>query len=259
MSLFSLPGKPLCYAPKGDSRIPWIDAWLDNFCFLRAGDRAEEVDDAPRSERERTMDGQRQRSGFGGGRRRKPRKNEKTERPELVRIAARRPDSPLLAKVPKRTIAASAVPKRGPSPGGQAGGSAPRTEAAELKPVEAPRRTARIVQLGAGGGDERERERQKLLKRLMESDGRGAISRATDEFLRHGFSLPDEQAVHLQLLEHFDETRAQESLTAMKRLLTEESPIKKTVLDQRLRRLEEHADESITRDLAADLRRTLRT
>ena len=103
------------------------------------------------------------------------------------------------------------------------------------------------------------RERQKLLKRLMDSDGRGAISRATDEFLRHGFALPDEQAVHLQLLEHFDETRAQESLTAMKRLLAAEPPIKKPVLDQRLRRLEEHADEVVTRDLAADLRRTLRT
>ena len=204
------------------------------------------------------MDGQRQRSGWGGGRRRKPRKAEKTERPELVRIAARRPDSPLLAKITKRTIAASAVPKGRPD-GGEPELGALDAELPTPQPLEVPRRTARIVQLGTGGGDERERERQKLLKRLMESDGRGAISRATDEFLRHGFVLPDEQAVHLQLLEHFDETRAQESRTAMKRLLVEEPPIKKPVLDQRLRRLEEHADEVATRDLAADLRRTLRT
>ena len=202
------------------------------------------------------MDGQRQRSGWGGGRRRKPRKPEKTERPELVRIAARRPDSPLIAKITKRAVAASAVPR-----GAALGAVEPAAQDTELPtpPLEAPRRTARIVKLTTGGGDERERERQKLLKRLMESDGRGAISRATDEFLRHGFLIPDEQAVHLQLLEHFDETRAQESLSAMKRLLVEEPPIKKPVLDQRLRRLEEHADEIATRDLAADLRRTLRT
>jgi hypothetical protein len=30
-------------------------------------------------------------------------------------------------------------------------------------------------------------------------------------------------------------------------------------LDQRLRRLEEHADEAVTRDLAGDLRRSLRS
>jgi hypothetical protein len=243
--------------------FPGSTAGLDrNFLFsrfLRAGNRAEEVDDAPRSERERndTMDGQRQRSGFSGGRRRKARKAEKAERPELVRIAARRPDSPLLAKAPKRTIAASAVPKKKRDDEAREPGE--RMDIEEPKALEAPRRTARIVKLGAGGGDERERERQKLLKRLMESDGRGAVSRATDEFLRHGFTLPDEQAVHLQLLEHFDETRAQESLAAMKRLLMDEPPIKKPVLDQRLRRLEEHADESATRDLAATLRRTIRT
>lgn len=204
------------------------------------------------------MDGQRQRSGWGGGRRRKPRKTEKTERPELVRIAARRPDSPLLAKITKRTVAASAVPTGAPGTAEESG--AKDTEVAAPQPLEAPRRTARIVQLATGGGDERERERQKLLKRLMGSDGRGAISRATDEYLQKGFMLPDEQAVHLQLLEHFDETRAQESLNAMKRLLVdvEEAPIKKPVLDQRLRRLEEHADEVATRDLAAELRRTLR-
>jgi hypothetical protein len=45
----------------------------------------------------------------------------------------------------------------------------------------------------------------------------------------------------------------------MVRLLSREPPIKRPVLDQRLRRLEEHADEAPTRQLAADLRRTLRT
>jgi len=174
---------------------------------------------------------------------------------EPVLIAARRPDSPRLGKPPNRTIVASAVPKK------------PRTErvveaepaepAPEPKP-EAPRRAARIVQLGGTALGEREREREKLLRRLMDCQGRGAISRAADEFIGAGFALPDEQAVHLQLLEHFDETRARESLSRMVTLLREEPPIKRPVLDQRLRRLEEHADEAATRELAADLRRSLR-
>lgn len=200
------------------------------------------------------MDGQRQRTGWGRGRRRKPRNTEREPKPEPVRIAARRPDSPLISKAPPRTIAASAVPKKR------------REEAAEsAEPISQPkaspepRRVARIVQLNAQTADDREREREKLLGRLLSSDGRGAITRAAAEFLQKGFELPDEQSVHLQLLEHFDESRARESLEAMARLLSREPPIKRPVLDQRLRRLEEHADEAQTRQLAAELRRTLRT
>ncbi|HEX4338567.1 MAG TPA: hypothetical protein VH062_21830 [Polyangiaceae bacterium] len=200
------------------------------------------------------MDGQRQRSGQGRGHRRKPRKDERAVRPEPVMIVARRPDSPLIAKVPARTIAASAVPR------------APKVVRESTEPKSTPsaapepvRRSARIVQIGGKEADDGERERRKLLSRLMESQGRGAITRAADEFLQHGFELPNEQPVHLQLLEHFDETKARQSVEAMSRLLQTETPIKRPVLDQRLRRLEEHADEDATRELAADLRRALRS
>ncbi len=124
---------------------------------------------------------------------------------------------------------------------------------------EPPRRTARIVRIGDAGPDDKERERQKLLARLMQSQGRSAISRAADEYLRAGFDLPVEQEVQLQVLEHFDESRAREGLIALARLLETEPPIKKPVLDQRLRRLEEHADEADTRELAASLRRAIRS
>ena len=201
------------------------------------------------------MDGQRQRSGWGRERRRKPRKAERAERPEPVRIAARRPDSPLLAKAPARTIAASAVP-RSPK---EARKPARVEPPAPVTPPEPPRRVARIVQLGGQEADERERERRKLLSRLLESQGRGAISRAADDFLQRGFELPNEQVVHLQLLEHFDETKARESVEAISLLLRTEAPLKRPVLDQRLRRLEEHADEAATRDLAANVRRALRS
>jgi len=199
------------------------------------------------------MDGQRQRSGWGRGRRRKPKKVERAERPEPVLIAARRPDSPLLAKAPARTIAASAVPRTPREP------QAVETKSAPAASPEPVRRSARIVQFGGKEADESERERRKLLSRLMDSQGRGAITRAADEFLQKGFELPNEQPVHLQLLEHFDETRARLSVEAISRLLQTEAPIKRPVLDQRLRRLEEHADEAATRDLAADLRRVLRS
>jgi hypothetical protein len=200
------------------------------------------------------MDGQRQRSGWGRERRRKPRKVDRAERPEPVRIAARRPDSPLLAKAPARTIAASAVP-RNPKEARQP----VRIEPVAAPAPEPPRRVARIVQLGGKETDEKERERRKLLARLLESQGRGAISRAADEFLQRGFELPNEQVVHLQLLEHFDESKARDSVEAISLLLRTEAPLKRPVLDQRLRRLEEHADEAVTRDLAANVRRALRS
>jgi hypothetical protein len=163
----------------------------------------------------------------------------------------------LLAKAPPRTIAASAVPHRKGEPRGERGVENP-PEPPKAQP-ETQRRTARIVTLTGGAADERERERQKLLQRLMQSQGRGAITRAADEYLRNGFELPDEQEVHLQLLEHFDEARARDSLEAMARLLKTDPPLKRPVLDGRLRRLEEHADEAPTRKLAADLRRAIRT
>lgn len=177
--------------------------------------------------------------------------------PEPVRIAARRPNSPLLSKAPPRTVAASATPRKKHDLT-NADVEKPDEPLTPKPPLEAPRRAARIVTLGAGAQDERRLEQQRLLARLLSCEGRGAISRAADEFLRNGFDLPDEQEVHLQLLEHFDESRARESLLTMARLLREQSPIKRPVLDQRLRRLEEYADEQATRTLAADLRRAIR-
>jgi hypothetical protein len=202
------------------------------------------------------MDGQRHRSDHRRGRR-KPR-TERAPRPEPVLIAARRPNSPLLAKAPPRTVAASAAPRKKAD---LRSDEEPAKALEEIRPKPVPepvRRAARIITLGGGAQDERRRELQRLLARLLSSEGRGAISRAADEFLRNGFELPDEQEVHLQLLEHFDESRARESLTTMARLLKEQPPIKRPVLDQRLRRLEEYADEAATRTLAAELRRAIR-
>jgi len=202
------------------------------------------------------MDGQRHRSDQRRSRR-KPR-TERVPLPEPVRIAARRPNSPLLAKAPPRTVAASATPRKKVDLGAEPVREPAMEDARPKAAAETTRRSARIVTLGSGSQDERRLEQQRLLARLLSCEGRGAISRAADEFLRNGFELPDEQEVHLQLLEHFDESRAVESLLTMTRLLKEQSPIKRPILDQRLRRLEEYADEAATRALAADLRRAIR-
>ncbi len=106
--------------------------------------------------------------------------------------------------------------------------------------------------------DEGERLRLRLLDRVMMSEGRGAITRAVEEYATAGFEFPEEQAVQLQLLEHFDEARARGAIDVLTRLLLLQPVGKRPVLEQRLRRLEENADEATTREAAAALRRTLR-
>jgi hypothetical protein len=181
-------------------------------------------------------------------------------------IAARRPNSPLISGSGRRSVAASAAPGHGNGNGN--GNGTPQVALAEPLVVEAPkraeagcgqRRAARIVPLGRGETDERERNRLRLLDRLMHSETRGAISRAANEYLEAGFEFPQEQAVQLQLLEHFDESRARDAVEALARLLQEEAPTKVPILTQRLRRLEEYADEAQSREAAAELRRSLRS
>ena len=203
------------------------------------------------------MDGQRQRSGNGRKRRRRSRGEARTQA-EPVLIAARRPNSPLISKgngQTKSLVAASASPSQAKA---SAGNGSERPQAARPA-APAPKRSARIVQLSANVGDEQEKQRQRLLERLMCSEGRGAISRAATEYQQAGFAFPEEQDVQLQLLEHFDEGRAYEAVLTLERLLSAEPPIKKPILEQRLRRLEEYADEPATREAAAQLRKNLRS
>jgi hypothetical protein len=131
-----------------------------------------------------------------------------------------------------------------------------KPECTEPEPVQ--RRTARIVQVTRTDTDAEERERLRLLDRLMAAETRGAISRTADDYVRAGHGFPEEQPVQLQLLEHFDEEHARAAIVSLTRLLGQEPPFKRPVLEQRLRRLEEYADEPQTREAAAELRRAIR-
>ena len=135
-----------------------------------------------------------------------------------------------------------------PSPGA-ANGAAPRTDVR--------RRAVRIVKAAEQivATDNRE---QRLLDRLMRSQGRVAISRAANELWESKFKAPRQQEVQIQLLEHENEHRARDAVFVMAELLQRESPVQRPVLDQRLRRLEEFAEDPITRDAARALRRSMR-
>jgi hypothetical protein len=119
------------------------------------------------------------------------------------------------------------------------------------------RRAVRIVKVSDNVLTQSNREQQ-LLDRLVSSQGRGAISRAADDLWDSKFVAPKRQEVQIQLLEHENEHRARDAVFIMAELLQREAPIKRPVLDQRLRRLETSAEDPITRDAAGALRRSMR-
>lgn len=152
----------------------------------------------------------------------------------------------------------------GPSSVDPAAGAAPpggRAETpgrgSERGTREVAARSGRIVApAGHSAKDERETTRERLLGKLHVAEGRPAITRAANELFKEGFTLPEEdQLVHLQLLEHTDESHVREAISRLGAILDQEPPKRFAVLDSRLRRLEELADEPETRAAAADLRR----
>lgn len=207
------------------------------------------------------IEGQRQRSSGGRRRRRKTKaESKRKQQPDL--IVARRPGSPLLMKVKNRNIAASAKPKKPKGTSEVAANEAEDSPQSRAKVAngngDRMRRTARIAQLSSSTPDDEELRHQRLLERLLCSEGRSAISRIADELFDNQMEVPEEQEVQLQLLEHVHERRARAAIDVLARLLQSQAPIKRPILEQRLRRLEVEADEQETREKAAALRRSLR-
>jgi glycerol-3-phosphate O-acyltransferase len=135
---------------------------------------------------------------------------------------------------------------------------APKTPAPQRAATVSKRDSAKMVSAPSRTTtDARAAEQERLVARLLASAGRTAVSRAADDITRAGFALPDEQEVQLQLLEHADEERVRSAIESLARLLDGEPAKRRTVLESRLRRIEDCADEAITRELGADLRRKL--
>lgn len=120
---------------------------------------------------------------------------------------------------------------------------------------EAGKGPGRIVLTPPAQSDPHALERQKLLAKLLLASGRPGISKATNDFLRAGYTFPVEQDVYLQLLEHTDEERVQEAIEALSGILVGELPKRRAVLESRLRRIEQFAEEPATRQAAERLRR----
>jgi hypothetical protein len=104
--------------------------------------------------------------------------------------------------------------------------------------------------------DEKTLVRERLLDKLRTAEGRPAITRAANELLKAGHQPEgDDQDAFLQLLEHTDESVVQSAIDRLTAIISV-SPIKRsTVLESRLRRLEELADDPATQASAARLRR----
>jgi hypothetical protein len=94
---------------------------------------------------------------------------------------------------------------------------------------------------------------------LLDSEGPAQITRAANAYRKGGFQFPEEQLVQLKLLEHKDDAEVCAALGVLAALLDQQAPIQLPVFEQRLKRLEDGAEEAETRNRAAELRRVLRT
>jgi hypothetical protein len=170
----------------------------------------------------------------------RPQRRHSAPLPEVV--LARRPRGPSSAPSESRIVTATATPT-------------PEVEAPAAAPVK---RAARIVTT-ASALDDAELQRRHLLSRLLDSEGTNAITRAANAYKQSGFEFPEEQPVQLKLLEHSDEGQVCSALEVLAALLDQQTPIKLPVFEQRLKRLEDSAENLETRKRAAELRRVLRT
>jgi hypothetical protein len=98
--------------------------------------------------------------------------------------------------------------------------------------------------------DPRREERDKRLAKLLAAEGRAAVTKTCEAYLRAGFALPDEQDVMLKILDHQEDERVLHVLAALSKLLDTEAPRRRAVLEARLRRLESDSDDAGVRALA---------
>jgi hypothetical protein len=93
-----------------------------------------------------------------------------------------------------------------------------------------------------------------MLARLLKAQGSHAISEAVEAFMYAGYTLPeDEQEPWLQLLEHRDEERVRLGISTLRKLVVSKGAQHKPLLAQRLKRLEDRADDDSTRTAAHEL------
>ena len=115
----------------------------------------------------------------------------------------------------------------------------------------------RIVLAPNPDADPKHQERQRLLALFLAASGPAGITRAADAFFEAGFVLPEDQDAYVQLLEHSDERRVQLAIDKLSHILAGQLPKRRPIIEQRLRRIEDQAENLDTRQAAAALRRSL--
>jgi hypothetical protein len=163
----------------------------------------------------------------------------------VARVATESPEDRRSASQHRAALEALFAPKRDPEP----------DRPADARNGTPSKPGGRIVLAPPPQTDSRGAERQKLLQRLLVAEGRPSVTKAADELVKAGFSLPEEQDVCLKLLEHAREDQVRAAIAALDTILAGELPKRRAVLESRLRRIEEFAEEPETRAAAEQLRR----
>jgi bacterioferritin (cytochrome b1) len=163
---------------------------------------------------------------------------------------------PLLSPVRRQSDGRSNGQSKGSGTDG--GGSDGEATGRRRRKAEPAKRNGVRIVAAARTTDPRELERERLLQRVLLAEGRPSITKTAELYVEAGFDFPHTQDVWLQLLEHNDEGHVQRAIEQLTTILEDEAPVRRAVLESRLRRIEEYADEHTTQRTAANLRRILK-
>ena len=132
---------------------------------------------------------------------------------------------------------------------------APKPRAVVPPPPPAPstRSLAKIVSARTHADPVQER----LVAALLAADGAEPVRRAVSALELAGHTVPRQQDTLLRMLQHPDERRVRAAIDAFAGLFDAHAPERRTILEARLRRLEELADDVETREAATALRRRM--
>lgn len=154
----------------------------------------------------------------------------------------------------------TSTPDGGPrsSSRSHSGRRAPRTDVSVVPPKLTKLVTTKIIAPKAVTKDAKTLERERLLAALLAAKARPDITRATEAFHAAGHALDlREQEPHLQILEHEDEARVRQAMQSLSTIFETETPKHRPLLEQRLARIEQLAEEGATRQAASALRRKI--
>jgi hypothetical protein len=136
---------------------------------------------------------------------------------------------------------------RGPAPAGS-------TQASAASPAETPAPDNQPSVPAAMPKDPEREQKQKLLAKIRDSEGRDAITRAVDAFIAKYTKLPDDFEILTKAIGHKNDDRVRDALEQLTTMISRDKPRRARTLAAQLRILEDtHGDWEI-RACAAKVR-----